>query len=298
MNNKKILLIVSLFSMTFLLNACDSRDKQATAKVPNSVAMSKKEKDPCYQFAPWGYPRFNPPQKDVFLCNTGYAGEFNPRSRTMMWDVENLKGVNLEHQNALRQNDFRPDPRLSDGPNLNDYAGSGYDRGHLAPAEDFMSNVKQMSESFYLSNMVPQNPNNNRGIWAKLEENTRYWAKEYNDVYVITGPIYYKGEPLGYLGKGGEVRLMDGSKGARGLHSVENGRVAIPTHMYKIIYAPEINQMLAFIIPNTAINPAELPRYRVTVDTVESLTGLDFFPEMNYNNQTTLKAQIPLWQIR
>lgn len=295
---KRGIFLVSLLSATFLITACDPGDKKLTAPVPANTKASQKQKDPCYQFAPWGYPRFNPPQKNVFLCNEGYAGEFNPRSRTMMWVAENLKRTDLDQKTAYRQNDFRPDPRLTSSPLLTDYAGSGYDRGHLAPAEDFRENAKKMSQSFYLSNMIPQNPQNNRGLWAKLEQNTRNWAMQYNQAYVITGPIYYQGVPLGFLGKGGEVRLMDGSKGKRGLHAVEGGRVAIPTHIYKIVYAPQINQMIAFIVPNTEVNPADLPKYRVTVSTVESLTGLSFFPEMDYNNQRALKNQIPLWQIK
>lgn len=299
MERMKNLTFCAIISSVFFMAGCDdSTDRQP---VPTQVQVAKdgkvNEGGDCATLSPWGFPKYNPPQKgNFFLCHDGYAIEFNGRSRTSMWAVEHLKGSDLQGSIPVRD-DFRPDPKLADGATIKDYTNQPFAKGQLASPYDFVNNKKKLSLSYYLSNVVPQEPTNKAGIWTLLENNTRQWSKDYGQVYVITGPVYYQGSPLGYIGNGGEVRLMNTEQGGRrGLDSVDKGRVAIPTHLYKIVYAPEINQAIAFVVPNIALNPADLPKYVVTVSTVEYYTGLNFFPQLN--NGSTIKNQIPLWNIR
>ena len=142
----------------------------------------------CMSMIPSGFPKTPYPDSiKLNICHQGYVLGYNTQTKTPIWVGEYLTRQNLDTKNATRNDNFRPDPMVlkvnpSSSATLQDYAGSsrvgsGYDRGHMAPAEDFRKFPEQMDESFYLSNMVPQNSNNNRGIWAALEKNVRYWAQ-------------------------------------------------------------------------------------------------------------------------
>ena len=114
-----------------------------------------------------------------------------------------------------RTDNFRSDNSVStNSATLSDYKGSGFDRGHLAPAADFSFSTTAMSESFYMSNMSPQNPSFNRGIWKNLESLVRTWGTN-NSIYVVTGPI-----------------LDDCST------TIGTNNVCIPEYYYKVIYDP------------------------------------------------------------
>ena len=99
-----------------------------------------------------------------------------------------------------RTDSFKPDPLVSTkSAQLSDYKGSGYDRGHLAPAADMKYNSVAMSESFYMSNMSPQNPSFNRGIWKRLESLVRGWGEKF-EIYVSTAGVLGSNN-LGAIGK-------------------------------------------------------------------------------------------------
>lgn len=299
----KIALLSIFITPLFLVGCDDSTDR---VPVPQKVSYSAQDgadnNTPCGEFAPWGFPQFNPPQlRTFFLCHDGggKATEFNAKSRTPMWVAEHLVGKALIGGTNIEP-DFRVDTRLADGPKPADYAKTNkFIPGQLAPSADFPNSKKQQSLAYYLSNTVPQDPANNKGIWRLLENNTRQWAVQYDHVYVVSGPVFYNGVPMGYIGSDGEVRLMNTKEGGRrGLEDAEAGRVAIPTHLYKIIYAPKINQMIAFLIPNSPLNPADLGKYVVPVSTVEFYTGLKFFPQLPADTQQKIKNQIPLWNLK
>jgi endonuclease G len=155
-----------------------------------------------------------------------------------------------------RSNHFMEDPHIATQSATNaDYAKSGYDRGHLAPASDMGWSATSMEESFYFSNMSPQNPSFNRGIWKKLETQVRNWASEHESIYVVTGPI-----------------LTDG------LPTIGPNKVSVPAYYYKVIVdinKPEMHG-IGFILPNAA-SKSPLSDFAVTIDSVEKVTGLDFF---------------------
>ena len=176
----------------------------------------------------------------------------------------------LTRGSVTRTNDFRPDPKVSSGSaQLADYKGSGYDRGHLCPAGSMDLNIISMSESFYLSNMSPQNPSFNRGIWKSLEENVRDWTFREGALHVVTGPIF-----------------MD-KKGSIGPNAV-----SVPGYYYKVIFDPTGQQkMLGFVLPNEkGIHP--LQNYIVTVDSIENITGIDFFPQLPNKIEEEMESHI------
>lgn len=155
-----------------------------------------------------------------------------------------------------RGNNFRPDPSVPSGSaQLSDYNKSGYVRGHLCPAGDMTFNSEAMSETFYLSNMSPQVPAFNRGIWKSLETLVREWAEEDDSIFIVTRGI------------------LSESKGSIGIN-----RVTVPSRYYKVIYdLTGEKKMIAFILPNEK-GVKQLSEFMVTVDSVQKITGIDFFP--------------------
>ena len=152
-----------------------------------------------------------------------------------------------------------------------DYTKSGYDRGHMAPAADMKWNKQAMEESFYMSNICPQNPNLNRGDWNDLEEKSRQWAKKYGAVYIACGPIYDTKRPK----------------------RIGNNKVAVPHAFYKVILINDKKnpQAIGFIFPNSA-GHKPLKKYMVTVDSVEKRTDIDFFPALPDEIENRIEAEL------
>lgn len=192
-------------------------------------------------------------------------------------------------KNSSRTNDFRPDPRIStDSATLDDYRGSGYDRGHLTPAADMSFDKIAMSETFYMSNMSPQAPAFNRGIWQQLEAQVRNWAKKFGRVYVVSGPVLEK-SPSAYS-------------------SIGKNKITVPEYYYKVILVPcyadssdmatpdDCANILAvgFLLPNDGCSGHEYWDYAVTVDSVEKRTGIDFFAALEKSVQDKAESEILL----
>ncbi len=188
-----------------------------------------------------------------------YTIRYNEQHEQAMWVAYPLSADSLRQDKLPRTDDFRKDPRVRTGSaQLADYKGSGYDRGHLAPAADFSYDDFALSQSFYLSNMSPQAPSFNRGIWKKLEDKVRDWAIDNDNIYVVTGPVLNKT-----------------------FKTIGPNEVSVPEYYYKIILdiqKPDI-KAIAFLMKNEKSN-ASLETFVVTIDRIESLTGLDFFPSM------------------
>ena len=213
--------------------------------------------------------------KDIIVKHTGFTLCYNEPYEQAGWVAYELTS---EETNRVveRSNRFIPDPNVPTGTADNsDYAGSGYDRGHLAPAADMGWSAKTMQESFYFSNMSPQVPSLNRGIWKKGEEMVRDWANLYGSLYIVTGPVLEKGLPV-----------------------IGPNKVAVPERYYKIIldYHPQRPKMLAWLMPNKASSES-LRFYVVPTDSVETLTGIDFFPALPDSLEVALEStkQTNLW---
>ena len=180
---------------------------------------------------------------------------------------------NLVNGNIKRSNNFREDYSVSTGSaKISDYKYSGYDRGHLVPAGDMKSSYTVMSETFFMSNISPQNPSFNRGGWKKLESLVRGWANT-NEIHIVTAGILT-----------GELTKI-GSSG-----------VSVPRYFYKIIYAPKEAKMIGFLMPNSKISLG-LKSYVKSVDEIESLTGIDFFYDLDddLENKLESKSDITDW---
>jgi len=219
-----------------------------------------------------------PGNQGELLCRKGYLLSHSPDNKTPIWVIEHLTEEKASGT-IPRYNKFEADPDLNVGERaeLGDYKGSKFDRGHMAPAADMRWAQQAMEECFYLSNMVPQVGRGfNQGIWKNLEEHVRDWAINRGELYVFTGPIY----------DGGVKEVIGKNK------------VAVPTHLYKIVYDPHKAEAIAFIMPNQKLNSADMPSYIVTIRDIEKKTGLDFLSSLDKPVQDLIetKKATMLWQ--
>ncbi|MFM9949496.1 MAG: DNA/RNA non-specific endonuclease [Saprospiraceae bacterium] len=195
------------------------------------------------------------------------------------WVAYTLTRDNLKKEWVERQDNFLPDPKVrTESATPNDYRNSGYDRGHLVPAADMAFDEDAMMETFFMSNISPQAKNFNKGIWRELEEMTRSWAEKNVKLFVVTGPV-----------------LTEPVKGKIGANEV-----SIPTAYYKILLdlnEPE-KKAIAFVVPNE-ISYEPLYKYVKSVDEVEQLTGIDFFPELmpkEIEQELEARYNLDLWE--
>lgn len=208
--------------------------------------------------------------KGYIINHTYYSLSYSDANRQAEWVFYNLTPEQINGTQA-RTDDFRADVLVKNNPvKSTDYTGSGYDRGHLCPAADMSLNLTSMSETFYMSNMTPQNPSFNRGIWSTLEDKVRSWAIEKNGVYVATGPI------------------LNNNCGA-----ISNGTITVPCSFYKIVYkdtgADKI--AVAFILNNQG-STANLKTFVCNIDQIETLTGIDFFSALPDDVENKLESSI------
>ena len=193
---------------------------------------------------------------DTIRSYKGFDLGYNEQFEQASWVAYVLTRGEIESGHVDRTNNFRPDKSIATGSaSLKDYRGSGFDRGHLAPAGDMKWNQIAMSESFLMSNMSPQAPSFNRGIWKRLEEHVRSWAIEKDSLYVITGPVL---EPIdSFIGE---------------------NEVGVPGLYFKVLVdlSPPNHDFIAFLLPNTGSSD-DLDDYAITVDSLEVITGYDFF---------------------
>lgn len=208
--------------------------------------------------------------KDTVIVHSAISLLYSEKHEQAVWVAYQLLRENMG-KSLERSNRFLVDPRISTGSATSkDYLKSGYDRGHLAPAADFNWSVQAMNESFYYSNMSPQVPSFNRGVWKRLETQVRNWASIDSCIYVITGPI-----------------LNDS------LSAIGPNAVSVPTYFYKVIldFYSKTPKGIAFIIPNES-SSAGLTDFAVTIEEVEKMTQINFFPKLNKKDQHNLEQQI------
>ena len=201
-----------------------------------------------------GYPQDT--NTDAIRTYLGYDLGYNEQFEQAAWVAYILTRQEAESGTADRTEDFRPDTSIPNGSAvLEDYRGSGFDRGHLAPAGDMKWDIRAMSETFLLSNMSPQDPSFNRGIWRRLEEQVRLWAIKKESIYVITGPV---------------LNPIDSFIGSN--------QVGIPEYYFKVLadLSPPDHSLIAFLLPGTR-STADLLSFAVSVDSLERFTGYDFF---------------------
>lgn len=190
--------------------------------------------------------------------HTWFTLSYNEDHEQAEWVAYELTREHLNENWAERPNSFRPDPEVrTESATPRDYTGSGYDKGHLCPAADMAFDDGAIDETFFMSNMSPQVPAFNVGIWRELEELTRDWARKFKHVYVVTGPILTV-QDLGQIGF---------------------SKVTVPGAYYKVLLAPDQQKAIAFMLPN-AVSTQPVMDYSCSIDQVEKRSGLDFFPNL------------------
>ena len=206
---------------------------------------------------------------EQIIEHTGYTLSYNEEYELPSYVAYELTKAEVLGRGE-REDSFKEDPDVITGSaKLSDYRGSEYDRGHMAPAADFKWSEEAMSDTFFLSNMAPQEPSFNRGIWADLEAVIRTMAYDNDTVYVVTGPV-----------------LTDGP-----YRTIGESDVAVPKRFYKVVldYTGPETKAIGFVLPNEGSDKA-LQGFAMSVDDVEEITGIDFFPKLPDDAEDELEA--------
>jgi endonuclease G len=210
-----------------------------------------------------------------------YEFAYSPKLRDSYW-VSYILTKKMVKINRVKRKDeeFTKDPLLKNNYALSkDYYGTGYDRGHMCPAGDMNFNKTAMSECFYMTNITPQKPGLNRKIWKELEEQVRNWAVQNDSLYIVVGAIY-------------------GKKPKR----IGKDKVAVPKKLYKIvadISKKDGYKAIAFIMDNKNYpDNADFMKYAITIDSLENITGIDFFAKLKNPAVEKIEANINknLWE--
>ncbi|WP_456376083.1 DNA/RNA non-specific endonuclease [Lutibacter sp.] len=207
-----------------------------------------------------------------------YSLSYSEKHEQAEWVAYYLKDEHISSTNFKRPY-FEKDPKvLTRSAHYKNYSKSGYDKGHLCPAGDRKFSKFAFDETFLTSNITPQKHTFNAGIWNRLEQKTRYWATKYKNLYVVTGGIL-----------------------TSNLKTIGSEKVAVPNYFYKIIldfHEPEI-KAIAFLIPHKDSEKA-LYKFVTSIDEIERLTGIDFFPalEDDLENKLEKSSNYNNWNFR
>lgn len=202
--------------------------------------------------------RTNPALKEIPRKYKGMDLSFNPQYHIPNWVAWELTADETSGE-ISRTNKFSADPEIPESAETWDYNYSGYDRGHMAPAGDMRWNREAMEQTFLMTNICPQVKSLNAGSWKNLEEKCRQWAQADSAIYIVCGPVI-DGKPIEYIG---------------------DTRVYVPRQFFKVIISPYANPArgIGFIMPNGKV-PGGMQACAVPIDSVESLTGHDFFASL------------------
>jgi len=213
-----------------------------------------------------------PLPSEQIVYHQAYTLSYNEIHEQASWVAYELTASEVRGT-AKRKDNFKPDFKVITGSaSLADYKGSGYDRGHLAPAADMKWSSAIMSESFFMSNMSPQTPGFNRGIWKRLEAQVRGWAVENRSIYVATAGVLKGNLPT--IGRNG---------------------VSIPRYYYKVILdynEPELKG-IGFLMANQKLS-GSLESFAVSIDKVEQATGINFFHSLPDEIENEIEANLDL----
>lgn len=206
----------------------------------------------------------------VVVNHSYFSLSYSEAHEQAEWVAYELAKKHLS-KNEIDRPDFLEDREVkSKSAHWRSYKGSGYDRGHLCPAGDRRFSIEAYNETFLTSNISPQDNDFNGGIWNKLEQQVRFWAKKYDGVYVVTGGVLKEG-----------------------LQTIGVDRVSVPETFYKIVLDRSGDEFkaIAFLIPNEATH-GSFYDYMVTIDEIEELTGIDFFPKLSEVTQHEFESKM------
>lgn len=221
-------------------------------------------------------PEKNRSYPEHLLVRLGYCTSYNREAKLPNWVAWHLTAEHTDG-NIGRSNDYRedidvPTPRA----NVEDYKGSTWSRGHMCPAGDNKWDYKAMSETFLLTNICPQHASLNSGLWNRIEQDCRRWAKKYGDIYIVCGPVLLNREH----------------------ETIGNNKVVVPEAFFKVIL--RLNPQpaaIGFIIRNNE-GKKKRDQFVNTIDQVERITGIDFFSALpdDIENEVEAYSNIKDWK--
>jgi endonuclease G len=292
-------LVVAILTLATV--GCASTHRQTrvapfTTYAQREAGFSPQDVQRIEQHCPFGMPRTDPGWQHgptQIVVRDGYVLQHSSVDKVAFWVCEEVVWDQLVGD-AVRRNRFLADPKLPAGQRaeLEDYRGSGYDRGHQAPAGNQSRDQRLKDETFYLSNMAPQLGAFNQRAWAALEDLARTWVfdRRVRRAQIITGGMFYDPDEDDPTKADGTIPYV----------TIGDNQVAVPTHFYKIIAAefPDGQwRAIGFVMENRS-HPAP---YRFTtfvrsIDWIEERTGLDFMPDLDLAEEERLERQpTPMW---
>ncbi|MET2985950.1 DNA/RNA non-specific endonuclease [Aureibaculum conchae] len=205
---------------------------------------------------------------NVIIEHQNYALSYNEEYEQAEWVAYELKKEHLSNTNRKRPYFIQDKKVKTQSADYRNYKNSGYTKGHLCPAGDRKFSKAAYDETFLTSNISPQKSNFNAGVWNRLEQKTRYWAGKDKQLFVVTGGVLEKNLP-----------------------NIGQEKVAVPRKFYKILLdysEPEI-KAIAFLVPHKQ-SKAPLYSFVVSIDSIEKLTNIDFFPALPDDLESKLEA--------
>lgn len=224
-------------------------------------------------------PTINDERSNRIITHKAYTVSYNYDWKIPNWVAYELTDIEVKGE-VPRYDRFKPDPMVPKNvtATTDDYKHSGYDRGHMAPAADMKWDEQVMKESFYLSNICPQNPNLNGGVWKDLEEQVRDLATQKGKIFIVCGPI---------------VNNTNETIGAN--------KVVVPQGFYKVLLQEDEGELhaIGFVYENKS-GRKPMSTYAMTVDEVEEITNIDFFPSLPNKIEKKIESDIDFskWTIK
>ena len=232
----------------------------ASVLTKNASIVQEKSKNLSFDFLPSS-------TTNQIIKHDYFTLSYNEKYEQAEWVAYELKKSYVRSSNFKRPY-FIEDPKVKTrSADWRNYKKSGYDKGHLCPAGDMGFEINAYNDTFFTSNISPQLHAFNGGIWNRLEQKTRYWATKYDGVYVITGGVLQSS-----------------------LKTIGKEKVSVPNYFYKILLDNPNGEykMIAFLVPN---GKSDKPLYSfvVSVDSIEKITGIDFFPKLDDKTENRLE---------
>ena len=284
MNKLKSFVIICCFGIAFC--SCDQVAQRIDAKISEGkdkiiadreytyrTGDNKSNVDKYSKYTSLEIPASLNGISERILSRKGYTVSYNVDRRVPNWVAWHLTAMHLNGNTKRNESTFHEDESVPMPRAVNsDYVRSGYDRGHMCPAGDNKWSAKAMDESFLFTNICPQAPLLNRGDWNEMEQACRKWAKQYGDIYIICGPIFYKKQ----------------------IKTIGKNKVAVPDAFFKVVLCMKGEpKAIGFIYKNADGNRPK-GDYANSVDEVERITGIDFFPSLPDEIENKIEAQCNL----
>lgn len=224
-------------------------------------------------------PAYLTDRPEEIIRHDGFTLSYNNRHLLPNWVAWVLTSARLQGSER-RADNFQPDMLVQNGPvaDTYDYRGSGYDRGHMCPAADCKHSRQSQNDCFLMTNICPQTHQLNAGDWQTLEDLCRRWARRYDSIYIVCGPVLKKGARYDKIGQHG---------------------VSVPRQFWKAVLRMngEEAHAIAFVFDNDE-SEQPLSRHAVTVDSVEALTGINLFSKLPKHVERKAEATFDLGQWR